>query len=32
MIKKKKGLKKDHRRNKKACPCPHPDLERMGSE
>jgi hypothetical protein len=24
--KKKKGRKRDHRQNEKACPCPHPDL------
>jgi hypothetical protein len=27
-----KGYKRDHRQNIKACPYPHPDLERMGSQ
>jgi hypothetical protein len=26
-----KGCKRDHRQNEKACPCPCPGLERMGS-
>jgi hypothetical protein len=29
---KKKGCKRDHRQNEKACPSPHPDLERMRSQ
>jgi hypothetical protein len=28
----KKGCKRDHRQNEKACPSPHPDLERMRSQ